>query len=806
MYKNYFKMAWRNLLRNKTLFVINTGGLSLGIATCLIIMLFVVDELSYDRYNEKADQIVRVVLKGKVNGEVIKEAVTPAPVGRALKSELPEVLDATRLRNAGVPKISCENRTFKNARFAFVDPNFFRVFTIPFLQGNPEMALSAPNTIVITRMQAQKFFGDADPLNRILVMEQTGEQYKVTGIIDKVPANSHFHFDLFASMTGLVDSRENDWMSSNYYNYLLLDKHTSVDALEAKLPLIVAKYMGPQMERIGMTFDKFKENGNEIGLFLQRLTDIHLHSESVSSTELEAGGDAKTVYIFTAVAIFMLLIACINFINLSTASATRRSKEVGVKKVLGSQRSQLIQQFLIESLISTVLSMVVAALLITLAMPVFNQLSGKSLELEYLLRPQVAATLALLIMAIALLAGTYPAFFISSFRPIAALKNKLSQATKNTGLRSGLVVFQFVISATLILAIIIVSQQMSYIQNTEIGYNRKQLLVLRESYLLGNNENAFMNQLASDPRIESITKSAFVPAGPTDNNMTGVYPGHQQEAIRRTIVYNVDAKYIGTMGMKLIAGRNFSETPGNDSSNVIINETAAKVFGFADHALGQVLTANVAEGETRSMIVIGVLKDFHFRSLREPIAPLIMLNRPYGGLILRTKTTEIAGLLASMKKEWNAFNVEEPFSYALLDELYNETYLSEQKMGTILRIFGAITVFVACLGLFGLITFTTEQRVKEIGIRKVLGAGVGQVVSLLSRDLIALVVLSFVIAFPLGYYLMDKWLQDFTYRIEIRWWIFVLAGMATLLIAFLTISFKTIKSALANPVDALRSE
>lgn len=807
MYKSYFKIGWRNLLKNKGLFTINISGLSIGIATCLIIMMFVMDELSFDRYNEKADQIVRVVLKGKMNGEIIKEAVTPAPVASTFKNELPEVLDATRLRTFGSPKITYKNTTYRNSKVALVDPNFFEVFTLPLLKGNPKTALAEPYTLVITKDEALKYFGNEDPINKLLDFNETGKQYKVTGIIDNVPASSHFHFDLFASMEGLAHAKGNSWMESNYFSYLLLSEGTDLKEFETKLPAIIKKYMGPQVEQIGMTFEKFKENGNEIGLFIQPLTDIHLYSDFSTQSELEAGGDIKSVYIFGAVAVFMLLIACINFMNLSTAGATKRNKEIGVKKVLGSQRNQLIQQFLVESFISTFLAIILAAMLVVLALPIFNQLSGKVLEASFLLNSRVLIALFSLGILITLLAGSYPAFYLSSIKPISALKNKIMNGGRSKSIRSGLVVFQFVISACLILSIIIVNQQMSYIQNKKIGYDRDQLLVLRESYLLKNNENAFKNQLLNDPRIESITMSAFVPAGPTDNNMTGVYPDQKQETLRRTIIYNIDAQYISTMGMELVAGRNFLETVASDSLNVIINETAAKTFGLGDHPLGQTLTMLTDNnGGKKGMTVIGVIKDFHFRSLHETIAPLMMLNNPYGGLIIRTKTKEMAGLLASIESKWKAFNVEEPFSYALLDELYNETYLVEQKMGNILKIFGVLTIFVACLGLFGLVTFTAEQRIKEIGIRKVLGANVSQIVSLLSRDLIILVAISFLLAFPLGYYMMDKWLQDFAYRIDIQWWVFALAGLTTLFIAFLTMSFKTIKSALANPVDSLRSE
>ncbi|HTE28818.1 MAG TPA: ABC transporter permease [Chryseolinea sp.] len=807
MYKSYFKIGWRNLLRNKSLFVINITGLAMGIATCLIIMLFVVDELSFDRYNEKADQIMRIVLKGHMNGEAIKEAVTPAPVAQTLKNEFPEVVSATRLRRMGTPKVTYNNNTFRGDRFAYVDPNFFHVFTLPLIRGDARTALAEPHTEVITQEQALKYFGNEDPLDKILDLKETGEQFKVTGVIAMVPANSHFHFDLFASMTGVDDAKENNWMASQYFNYVVLAKGADCQKFETKLPAIIAKYMGPQVAQMGMTFEKFKENGNDIGLYVQPLTDIHLHSNLTSQTELEAGGDVKSVYIFTAVAVFMLLIACINFMNLSTAGATKRNKEVGVKKVLGSQRSQLVQQFLIESFISSAVAMGLASLLVIVALPLFNQLSGKSLNTSFLFSGNVLLALGLLLIVIALFAGSYPAFYLSSIRPIAALKNRMMTGARSKGIRSGLVVFQFVISAGLILAIIIVNNQMSFIQNKEVGYDRDQMLILRESYLLGNKEEAFRNQLLSDPRVESITRSAFVPAGPTDDNMTGVYPGQNQEALRRTMIYNIDDQYISTMGMKLLVGRNFSETPKLDSLNVIINETAVKTFSLGDNPIGQTLTANFGEeGAKRTLTVIGVIKDFHFRSLHETIAPLIMLNSPYGGLIIRAKTGKMAGLISSIEKKWKGFDVEDPFSYALLNELYNETYLAEQKTGSILKIFGLLTIFVACLGLFGLVTFTAEQRVKEIGIRKVLGADVTQIVSMLSKDLLVLVTISFVIAFPLGYFLMNKWLQDFAYKIEIHWWVYALAGLTTLLIAFFTMSFKTVSSALANPVESLRSE
>lgn len=806
MFGSYVKIGWRNSVKNKGLFAINVTGLALGIATCLLIMLYVADEISFDRYNINAGRIARIVLKGKVNGEIIKEAVTAAPVAAALTDEFPEVENATRLRRYGSPKITYNNTTFRNNNLAFVDPDFFQVFTLPFVKGDPDKALVEPNTIVITEDEARKIFGNEDPINKLLDFKESGAQYKVTGVIRNIPANSHFHFDLFASMEGLAHAKENNWMESNYFTYVLFSASTDFSVFERKLPDIIKKYMGPQVEQMGMTFEKFTENGNEIGLFVQPLTDIHLFSDFDGQSELEAGGDIKSVYIFSAVALFMLLIACVNFMNLSTATATRRNKEVGVKKVLGSRARQLVYQFLTESFMATMIAVALAIAFVLVALPVFNELSGKALAPDYLLRPGTLGSMFLLTVVISLLAGSYPAFFLSSLKPVAALKNKISGGRGAKGIRSGLVVFQFVISAGLILAIIIVTQQMGYIHNKQIGYDRSQLLVLRDLALLGANENAFRNQVAADPRVERVTMSAFLPAGPTDNYMTGVYPGNRFEEVRRTIVYHVDAQYIPTMGMKMVAGRNFSETPLHDSRNVIINETAAEIFGLSSNPVGQTLTTNLEGGKKEQLTVIGIVKDFHFRSLRETIAPLMMVNNPHGGLIIKTKTKEMAGLIAALNERWNAYRPEEPLSYAPLDELYNETYVAEEKMGSILRIFGALTIFVACLGLFGLVTFTAEQRVKEVGVRKVLGANVMQIVSLLSRDLIVLVVISFIVAFPLGYYLMNMWLQDFVYKVEVHWWVFMLAGAMTMVIAFFTMSFTTVKAALANPAESLRTE
>ena len=797
MFKNYLKIAWRNILKNKGVFSINIIGLALGIASCLIITLFVVDELSYDRYNENADEIVNVVFRGKVNGEEIKEGAIMAPVAKTLKQEFPEVLDATRIRNIGTPKITVDNQSYREDKFAYVDTNFFNVFTLPIIEGDIKNPLQELNTAVITRAQAEKFFGAADAVGKLFHLEGQEQPFRVTGIIEEVPQNSHFHFDIFASMKGLDEAKSDSWFNGNFFTYLLLKEGSDYKNLEGKLPNIIEKHIGSKMqERMGLSYEEFSKK-NQLGLRIFPLTDIHLYSDNSAYSQLEQGGDIKNIYIFSAIALFMLLIACINFMNLSTATAVKRAKEVGIRKVLGSNKSQLRYQFLSESFIATLIAMMFAAILVVISLPFYNELSGKELQFDFLWRPTVLVSLVLLTFLISLLAGGYPAFFLSSFKPIWALKNKFLEGNSNKGIRSGLVVFQFVVSAGLILATLVVNQQMEYIQNKNIGYERDQLLVVREAYLLGNDQEVFNDELFKNPKVESITQSAFAPAGFSDNNQTMI--SKDGEFVRRMPVYNIDENYIPTMGMQLVVGRNFSKEFGADSTNVIINETASKVLGLGENPLGKVVTTGGG-----SKTVVGVIKDFHFKSLHQPIDPLFMMYAPYGGLIIKAKSADMAGLIADANTLWNSFNTDETFGYTLLDESYRKTYLAEQKMGTILNIFALLTILVACLGLFGLVTFTAEQRFKEIGIRKVLGSSVSEIVAMLSTDFLRLVIISFFIAFPLGYYLMNKWLESFAYRIEIQWWLFVLAGFVTIVIAFGTIGWKSFKAATMNPVNALK--
>jgi putative ABC transport system permease protein len=806
MFLNYFKTAWRNLVKNKVFSFINIAGLSIGISVCFIILLFVQNELSFDRFNKNADRIVRVVFQANINGGKINESNVMPPVARAMKNDYPEVEDATRLRNAGNAKITYKEKTFKDDQMAFVDPNFFRIFTLPLIEGDAKTALQQPNTMVITKAIAKKYFGNEDPLGKTLVFpDNKNASFKVTGVIDKVPANSHFHFDLFASMTGLDEAKSDSWMQSNFFTYLLLKPGYDYKKLEAKLPAMVEKYMGPQIQKeMGISLAQFRTKGNQLGFTLQPLTSIHLYSHS--NYELDAPGNPMYVYIFGAIAIFMLLIACINFINLSTASASKRAKEVGVRKVIGSAKSQLIFQFLTESALLVFIALLISIVLIQLALPEFNNISGKNLSFDFNLK--IISALIALGLFVSIIAGIYPAFFLSSFKPIAVLKGKLMDNNKSFGLRSSLVVFQFFISVGLIIGTIVVWQQMTFIQNKNLGYNKEQVLTIPNSYVLGKNEQVYKQELLNDPRIINATVSSYKPAGPSSGGNALAYPEGHDNQIMKTEEYHVDEQYIPTLGMNMAAGRNFSKEFATDSTGMIINETAAKAFGWTTStAVGKtIIRENSFKGTNVPFQVIGVVKDFNFQSLHNPVSPLLMVLDPDNGLIFKVKTADIKGLLASMKKQWDKFNTGEPFTYNFMDDLYNKTYSAEQNTGTILNIFALLTILVACLGLFGLATYTAEKRTKEIGIRKVLGASVTQVTRMLSKEFLKLVFIACIIAFPLSYWAMNKWLQSFAYRINISWWMFVVAGVAALLIALLTVSFQAIKAAIANPVESLRSE
>ncbi len=766
-------------------------------------MLYVQDELSYDKFNKNADNIARIVFKANISGGAINEASVMPPVAQTMKNDFPEVKDATRLMDYGITKISYNDKTFEDDRLAFVDPNFFNIFTLPIVSGNSNIALMQPNTIVITETTARKYFGNENAIGKTLRLVNDSANYLITAVIKDIPSNSHFHFGLFASMKSWKDATSDSWLKSGYYTYLLLQPGADLKKIEAKFPAMVTKYMGPQIQQqMSLSLKEFTTKGNSLGFVLQPLTSIHLYSHTTN--ELEPIGNASNVYIFAVIALFMLMIACINFINLSTAGASKRAKEVGIRKVAGSGKFQLISQFLSESLLITFFALVVAFVMVQLALPAFNTIAGKHLTLDE--KPIVAfISLGLLV---GIFAGIYPAFYLSSFKPIAVLKGKLTGNHKSFGLRSSLVVFQFFISVALIIGTIVVYQQMKYMQNKDLGYNKEQLITIPNSNVLGKNEQVFKQQMLQDPRIVNATTSWYKPAGPSNINNAIAFPQGNDKLIVNGVDYHVDENYIPTLDMKMVNGRNFSKDFATDSFAIILNETAAHALGWNDmSAIGKtVIRQNSARGNNVAYHVIGVVKNFNFKSLHEAIGPLYMTLMPEGGLIFRIKTSDVAGLLTTMKKDWDSYNTGETFTYSFMDDLYNKTYSAEQKTGTVLNIFSIMIILVACLGLFGLVTYTAEQRTKEIGIRKVLGASVTQVTQMLSKEFLKLVLIASLIAFPVAWWAMKTWLQSFAYRINISWWVFVVAGLIALMIALITVSFQAIKAAVANPVKSLRTE
>jgi len=810
MLTNYLKIAWRNLVRNRVYSLINILGLAMGMATCLLMVLYMQHELSYDRYHAQADRIVRVVFRASMNGETIREAVVMPPVAQTLKAEFPEVQVATRLRTAGMPIVAYGDKTFKETAVAYADPNVFGVFSWPLVEGDPATALRQPHTMVISRTAAEKYFGKDDPVGKALHFKEWNQPYTITGVMEPMPLQSHVHADFLLSMAGLEEAKANSWMTSNYLTYLVLPAGYDYRQLEAKLPRVMEKYMSPQLEQaMGMNLSQFRQRGNELGLYLQPLTDIHLHSDLPN--EVEPGGDIRYLYLCGAIALFMLLIACMNFMNLSTATASTRAREVGIRKVMGSLARSIVSQFLLESLLLASLALVLAVLLVSLTLPYFNQLAGKDLSLVGQGAWLLPALLVLTVL-VGVLAGSYPAFFLSSFQPAAVLKGASRYLTLRGGqggfrLRSGLVVVQFFISFTLIVGTLVVYRQLQYIQQKKLGYHKEQVLVMRETWRLGRKAALFRDQLRQDARVENATVSAYLPAGASNGNNFLVYADNKSDQLVKTLRYEVDPAYIPTLGMRVVAGRNFSEQYLTDSSAVIINETTARRFGWGKNALGHTLSRNDNEGRRATYRVIGIVEEFHFRSLHEPIAPLVMtLGDQTGFVIAKVKSPEVAGLLSDLQQRWAALGVDAPFTYAFLDQDFSATYLAEQKTGRVLGVFAGLTILVACLGLFGLATFTAEQRRKEIGIRKVLGASVGSVIGLLSRDFLKLVGIAIILATPVAGYAMHRWLQDFAYRIELEWWLFAASGLLAIAIALLTVSFQSVRAALANPVGSLKSE
>lgn len=807
MLKNYFKTAIRNLTKNKFYTSINIIGLAVGIATCLLILLYVVDELSYDKYNVNADRIYRVNNEVKFGDNHFDLAVAPAMMGPTIVKELPEVKQYTRLRSYGSFLVKKVNTNLRENRVAYGDSTLFEVFTLPMIEGDPKTALVEPHSVVITESMAEKYFNNTDVIGKNLIINDTGN-YKITGVIKDIPAQSHFNFDFFVAMSENPDSRNDNWLSENWNTYILLNKNADVKKLEAELNDMMDRYVGPEIQGVAnLTLDQFKKGGGFIRASLTPLTDIHLHSNKTG--ELDGNGNIQFVYIFSAIALFILLIACVNFMNLSTARSSNRAKEVGVRKVLGSLRMNLVQQFLTESLLLSLIALFFAVCIASLLLPYFNHLSGKSIHLDNMFHPSILLALISFMVVVGLLAGSYPAFYLSAFQPIDVLKGKLAKGFKRSWLRNSLVVFQFVVSIILIIGTVVIYNQLNYIHHKDIGYNRNQVLVINNTNALGNETTTFRNELLQISGVQNATMTGFIPTGFDRNNdafftSTALEP---KSAVSMQI-WQVDENYIPTLDMKLLQGRNFSPQFPTDSSAIIVNEAAAKFLGTKD-ILNKKLyrISDLKTKQLEEFHIVGVVKNFNFSSLRDVITPLALhLGKSEGNISIRINSASIPSVIEQVKNKWTEMAPGRPLDFSFMDEQFNKLYTAEQKTGQIIIMFALLAILIACLGLFGLVTYAAEQRTKEIGIRKVLGANVSSIVTMIAKDFLRLVIIASFIAFPVAWWAMNKWLQDFAYRVNLSWWIFIAAGLLTVVIALTTISFQAIKAAIANPVKSLRTE
>ncbi|KAA9040900.1 FtsX-like permease family protein [Ginsengibacter hankyongi] len=808
MIRNYLKIAFRNLWKNKGFSAINIAGLAIGLATCLLMLFYVTDELSYDKFNEKADRIYRVDGDIQFGGNHFVLAVAPDPMGQVLKKDFPQVEQYVRFRGYGGLLVKKGNQNINEEKVIYADSTLFDVFTLPMIQGDPKTALVEPNSVVITETTARKYFNSTDVVGKNFVINDT-VNFKITGVIKDIPSQSHFNFDFFVSLSSNDESRQNNWVSNNFNTYIVLKKGADPKKLEAQFPSVVTKYVGPQVKQLmNINMEEFAKGGNYDTYHLTPITSIHLHSNKTA--ELGANSSIEFVYIFSFIAVLILLIACVNFMNLSTARSSNRAKEVGVRKVLGSLRKSLVAQFLTESVLISFIALILAIIIAWLMLPYFNQLSGKQLGTSVFENPWLFPALIALMVVVGVIAGSYPAFFLSAFKPVEVLKGKLSKGFKGSWLRSGLVVFQFFISIALIVGTIVIYNQLKFIRSKDLGYNRNQVLIIKNTFPLGNNAKVFKDEVLQMAGVQNATMTGFLPTSEWRSD-SPLFPDatlNQKTAVSAQI-WRVDENYISTLDMKMIEGRNFSKDFPTDSSGIIINESAAKLLGFKNPLNKTLYYLNNFNNnkDVTAYHILGVVKDFNFSSLRDEVTPLALMYREQNGSIsFRINTTDIPNLISNIESKWKAMAVGQPFTYSFMDDDFNKTYLSEQRTGKIFISFAIFAIFIACLGLFGLVTYAAEQRTREIGIRKVLGASVSGIVGMLSKDFLKLIIIAMLIAFPVAWWAMHTWLQHFAYRISITLRVFVIAGGISLLIALLTVSFQAIKAALANPVRNLRTE
>ena len=794
MIKNLLLVALRNFKRDKWYSLLNILGLTIGITFSLFLIFYIKDELSYDRYNEKAARIYRINAHIKEpDKDTMRWAVTPFPMAPALAKDYPEVEEAVRFISNG--KVMYKNgdlRLYEDKVF-LADSNLFRVFTHKFIEGDPQTALKEPKSMVLTQSTAKKFFGNKSCVGKTLE-NASGDVYKITAVITDVPKNSHILFNVLISRSSLPADFANNWGGFGFFTYVLLKPNTSAALFEKKMAPIYDKYLA----------SIFAQYNIKMRFGAMPITSIHLHSDMAN--EPEELGSMSYIYIFSAVAFFMLLIACINYMNLTTARSARRAKEIGMRKVTGSSRLQLVSQFLIESTLTAFFALLLALGLIALLLPTFNSLSGKFISFSTLLRPDTLLILLGIILFVGFVGGSYPAFYLSKFNPVSVLKGSLSKGSSNVVLRRSLVVIQFSISMIMLICTWIVYGQLKYLRNKDLGFNKEQVLVAsaNSNSDIRSKILSFKNEMRTDPQVMAVSTAQAVPGSGVNFNLFSV-ESKNGWVDKGVDCYAVDEDYFNTLGIKVVKGRNFSGL-SDTLRSIIVNENMVKEFGWGENAIAKKVKF---PGDTSGnyLEVVGVIKDFNQKSLYNPIAPLLLFYAPNNNTIqLKLRAGNIPSAIAGIEKKWKAAFPELPFQYTFLDQDFDSQYAADQKRSKIFTAFSILTILITCLGLLGLIAFTTQQRQKEISVRKVLGANIGQIIPLITRNFILLVGLSCFIAFPVAWYFMDKWLKIFPYNTGLSATPFILSAITVLLITLLTVIFHTMKAALANPVKSLRTE
>jgi len=806
MLKSYLKITFRNLLKNKVYSAINILGLSLGMAASILIIIYIVDELSYDKFHPGGELIYRVGMQGKMNGNEFNMALSPAPLSLALKDEVPEVADAIRLGAFRTMPIRLEEKTFTEPMMLVAESNFFEFFGFELLQGDPKTALSGTDRIVLTESTSKKYFGDADPIGQIILRGSDKRATEVTGVVADPPHNSHLDFEMLLSAESWAYMKDLQWSSNNLYTYFRIHPGSNPQQVKIALDSFIQKYFGPEIEQfLGISLKAFLEAGNQFGYMIQPLQEIHLHSDL--DEEIKQGGSIQYLYIFGAIALFIIVIACINFMNLSTARSSNRAKEVGVRKSVGAGKGRLIGQFLSESIVYSFMSGFLALLLIVIALRPFNSLSGKELGLELFAHPLVLPAFLGFMILIGLMAGSYPAFYLTAFSPVAVLKGKIRSGVKRSNFRNGLVIFQFFISISLIISSMVVYKQLNYMQEKNLGFDKENVIKLLHTMALGKNSESFKQELLAN---SGFVTASYANALPPNIDWNSVFKTSDSKQDFLCNLNFVDHDHLETMKYKMVMGRFFSKDYPSDTGAILLNESAFRQMGWTtldgNQRLGGFWNVNSEPVERE---VIGVIQDFNFESLKNAVRPLIMTlgPEPNRELAVRISPGDLESKLAFLERTWKKHSDGAAFEYSFVDANFDTLFIQEKKMGNIILIFTVLAISIACLGLFGLAAYTAEQRSKEISIRKALGASIANLVTILSKDFTILVGIAFLIAGPLSYYLMTNfWLQNFAFRVDIDVFLILIAGVISIVIAWLTISVQSFKTAMNNPVDYLKNE